>query len=736
MTIELDGIPNDSPVPRTAREFLYAQGDSTGASNGRPIVLVGNKTAAGSEVVETLGPKIQDLADCYARFGRRSEIAWKYRVAIMVAPDATYYGLAIAEAGGATASSIFWTFATTADVLSTVRVEWGTKRLEVTVNPGDLATAIATNVVQKINADPDLPFSAATGLVPTAGSETSGAASFPVALAVGDTFLGKVDEQGSATTLTIAATDATATGSGATFATVSAAHFLKVLVSGVPGTQTITFAGTESTLALWLAALNTQLVGAAAVSAAGQIEITTDQKGSGASISFPAGSSSDVLASLGLGSPTIVAGTGNVASVLAVQAAEFAALLTSTFTGGTAGSTGTANPNGSVTWASATVGASPKGVQFTSGTGVAKIVGFDNLEHNGAAGVASEVVFTASNLGPRGDYIINRLRIYFTVAIATTVTKGSLAMGTGDDDVTLATDAISARSDLYYHSVACTATAGVTSADGGVGQYIQFIRDQSAPTVGFDCQVYFGLDCAQSNATAVCTSSSANAVRGAFFHVHNNDWSPPMIAAVCTAAKWVKETAYPAASMRGYTQTDVFNFPIPPPFYSTDRLSPSDIEADLNNGATPIDFTSNGGAIMPRQITSRSVLEGTSNKDYRARPGHIPSVLDAAWEYLLQRWLAVRQDMVTGDPPAGARPYKGFNTPGHMRALVFSAIDVLSSNNSPWGKPILDPDAIAAMKASVDIDERDAGFGVSVDWEPARHDYFDDFLILQGGAAY
>src|SRR6185295_16200824 len=105
--------------------------------------------------------------------------------------------------------------------------------------------------------------------------------------------------------------------------------------------------------------------------------------------------------------------------------------------------------------------------------------------------------------------------------------KGSLTPGAGADSVALALAAVAQRSDLYYYVFACTAAAGVTASDGGVGQACNFIRTQSAPSPGFDLQGIFGLDCTQSQATSVATSSAANHPRCFFAHAHNTDLSPP-----------------------------------------------------------------------------------------------------------------------------------------------------------------------------------------------------------------
>lgn len=217
----------------------------------------------------------------------------------------------------------------------------------------------------------------------TKGSETSSAGAFPVSLANGDTFVGKVDQQAVATTLTISATAASKTGSGATYAAVTAGHQIVIDLDGAQ--YTVVFTGSEATQAAFHATINAVIAGfGLATNSAGQTKISTASKGS-ASTGAIVSADSDVLASLGLSVAAFTAGTGNVPNVAAVSASTFAALLTSTFTGGDAGSTGSAIGTDRVRWQTNTAGVSPKGVQFTSGTGVAKIAGFDNSEHNGTA---------------------------------------------------------------------------------------------------------------------------------------------------------------------------------------------------------------------------------------------------------------------------------------------------------------------------------------------------------------
>jgi phage tail sheath gpL-like len=157
----LQGIPTGSPIPRRARQFKPAAGRGLSTGSLRPVVLVANKLASGTEAVETLGAPIQSLADCYTRFGQRSEMAWKYRAYVAVDPFALIYGVAVAEGGGAAASTVSYTFATTASVSTVVNVDSCKGRLQFQVTAGDAPATQVINAVAAINADPDLPFSAA-----------------------------------------------------------------------------------------------------------------------------------------------------------------------------------------------------------------------------------------------------------------------------------------------------------------------------------------------------------------------------------------------------------------------------------------------------------------------------------------------------------------------------------------------------------------------------------------------
>lgn len=157
--VQLLGIPANDPKSRIARQFLFAQGGAEGYVGGRDIVLVGN-AIGGTEPVESVPlTPFANQADVFARVGRRSPLAWMWRVLNMVAPQATVWPCVVATGGGA-AAYVTFTFATTADNASTISIQWGTKNIQVGVSSGDTPATQATNVANAISADPDVPFTA------------------------------------------------------------------------------------------------------------------------------------------------------------------------------------------------------------------------------------------------------------------------------------------------------------------------------------------------------------------------------------------------------------------------------------------------------------------------------------------------------------------------------------------------------------------------------------------------
>jgi phage tail sheath gpL-like len=583
--MSLQGIPSTSPIPRRARQFSPAAGTGTGVGSLRPVVLVGNKLSAGSETVEQLNGPIQSVQDCYNRFGRRSEIAWMYRAYVAVDQQPLVYAVAMAEGGGATASTCNYQFSTTSTTQTVVNVDSCKGRLQVQVNVGDLITTIATNVAAAINADPDLPFSAA------------------------------VD------------TTATTIASGSNNVALPAASISVASTTGLPTSGTVLI-GTLNTL-----------------------------------VSYTGVSGGNTLT-------------------------------------GCSGGTGTLLTGQTVT-------------------------------------NAGQVDITTSQKGPRSAGWINNLRMGLADPTnATTVAKSSVTAGTTADSCVNALAAID-TSTFTYHAIACTATSSVTSSDGGVGQYASYIAGIVSPTGNKSSMAIFAVDGTSSQATAVTQSAAVNSVWAKCYRVHGNDWHTSMVTAQLTAIHRSQEVNYAAANLTNWTQNSTLGqvFQIPDPFTKTNRPSSVDETTDLQGGVSTIGFRTDGTPYIVRSITTYSWTGSSSTTDFRAREGHIPSVMFKYWEDLQALLIAQNQPNVAADPPQGTKPVDGFMYPSAVRVINNTLIQAMCG---PYqnGMALLDPSVLTTMLGATVIKLMAAGFELDAAIACVRHNLFDDTLIQEIGPAY
>jgi len=86
---QMTGVDPNDPIPGIIREILFAQGQGSGSSQNRFVLLYGNKTSAGTETTNTIGDPIQSRDDIITRAGPRSELRWMYEAYVSVDPDAT-----------------------------------------------------------------------------------------------------------------------------------------------------------------------------------------------------------------------------------------------------------------------------------------------------------------------------------------------------------------------------------------------------------------------------------------------------------------------------------------------------------------------------------------------------------------------------------------------------------------------------------------------------------------------
>jgi phage tail sheath gpL-like len=585
--MSLTGIPSTSPIPRRARQFKPASGSGVTSTNLRPVVLVGSKLSAGTEIVETLNGPILSLQDCYNRFGQRSEIAWMYRAYIAVDSSALIYAVAMAPGSGASASTCTFQITAASTTQTVANVDSCKGRLQVAMNVGDTAQTVATNIVAAINLDPDLPFSATLDTTATTIASGSNGLALPQ------------------TSISVAST------------------------TGLPSSGLVLISSINALIAYTGTSGGNTLTGC-----------------------------------------TVISGSGTLA------------------TGQTVTNQG-------------------------------------------------QIDITTSMVGPRSAGWINNLRISVADPTnAATTTKSTVTAGSVSDNCTNALTAVD-TSTFTYHVIACTSTSSVTSTDGGIGQYSTYIASAISPPNGKDCMGIFAVDGTSTQATAVTGSAAINSVWMKCYRVHGNDWHTSMVAAHCAAVHRSQEVNYAAANLAGWTNNSALGqvFLIPDPFTKTNRPGPVDTLTDLLGGVSTIGFTTNGTSFIVRSITTYWWTGSSSTADYRAREGHIPSVMIYFWETLNSLLIAQNQPNVAADPPQGAKPTAGMMYPKTVRSIANTLITAMTG---PYqnGMALLDPSVLTQMLNATTVTLKPGGFELDVAIACVVHNLFDDTVIAEVGPAY
>lgn len=339
-----------------------------------------------------------------------------------------------------------------------------------------------------------------------------------------------------------------------------------------------------------------------------------------------------------------------------------------------------------------------------------------------ASNVAGVVTVTAAVAGTRFDHYINKMRISFLKPNSMTVTKGVVTGGSTDDDQTTAISNTVGLFDIYYQVNPKQTTAGVTSTDNGIGEHVTAVTDAVAPTSGKAAVVVFGM--VGTPTQAVTTMTSVNQWYAFGPHTEGNDFSAGMIAVTFAAVLAKKEASDRAASLVDYGVKDSSDtLYIPDPYSKADRPTASEIKTLLNNGVTPIAFTSSGKPYIVRHITGKSLTNSVN--DYRVRPGHLPSVLFDFAESLRNEYNATVQPKVADDPLDGERRLAGFTYPKDVKGMVSKLIDLKIDGQAAT----LDPSARQAMKDSIVVERLVNGCISRFDLAAVRHFDKGQFLI-------
>lgn len=165
--IVLAGVSANDPTPNPAIiEVNFAQGASGGDSSEYEILLLGNKTSAGSATEDTViyGPDsdvpMQTEADVIALFGTGSELHRMWLRVNAINKETTVRALAVTASSGTAASGTI-ALATAATGSGTIRVWVGDEFVDTSVASGDAVDTIGAAVAASINTKTRWPVTAA-----------------------------------------------------------------------------------------------------------------------------------------------------------------------------------------------------------------------------------------------------------------------------------------------------------------------------------------------------------------------------------------------------------------------------------------------------------------------------------------------------------------------------------------------------------------------------------------------
>lgn len=239
--IVVTGLASNDPIPGAYIEVNFAQGDAAGSAKERSILLLGNKTSAGSATVDTViyGPdtdvQLQSEEDAIALFGTGSELHRMFRRVVKINQVTAVYALAVTESAGVAASTTV-VVSGTATGNGALRVWVHDEFVDVTVSSGDSPTTIGDNIVTAVNAKTHWGVTAANG----AGTVTLTAKQ----KGPRGNFIRVMAKITSGITTTVSPTTDTALTSGATaddntaaLATILAKYFYRIVSAAEDATQ-------------------------------------------------------------------------------------------------------------------------------------------------------------------------------------------------------------------------------------------------------------------------------------------------------------------------------------------------------------------------------------------------------------------------------------------------------------------------------------------------------------------
>ncbi len=154
--ITVPGITSTDPVPGRYLAISFAQGDAAGSGTPIEVLLMGNKTSAGSADVDVTvyGPdspvQLQTEQDAINLFGTGSELHRMFRRFTKINKGTTLRAIAVTESAGSQATGTI-TFVGTATAAGTARIQVHDEVAEIAIANLDTASTAATNAAAAIN---------------------------------------------------------------------------------------------------------------------------------------------------------------------------------------------------------------------------------------------------------------------------------------------------------------------------------------------------------------------------------------------------------------------------------------------------------------------------------------------------------------------------------------------------------------------------------------------------------
>jgi phage tail sheath gpL-like len=159
--IIVPGLPGNQATPGFYKYEAFAQGAASSGAGVYSVIIIGNKTSAGSATADTViyGPDtpvtMSSVADAITLFGQGSEDHRCIKRFMAINQVTKLYAIAVSEGGSATASTGTITIATNATGFSTLRIFVQDESVDVGIATGDTPTIIATNAIAAINGRAD-----------------------------------------------------------------------------------------------------------------------------------------------------------------------------------------------------------------------------------------------------------------------------------------------------------------------------------------------------------------------------------------------------------------------------------------------------------------------------------------------------------------------------------------------------------------------------------------------------